>query len=370
MRVKEFRQVFSCVVVGLIALVFPSPAVGQAKPVIQFGVDFSRDTSFMGTCGDQVRVFEFETGKLLREIDTGKYTRAIAFSPAAADLFAAGGDDGILRLWQVGKKEFVREIPGHAGTILSVAFEKSGRYVASASMHSVKGKLEVGQFRLWEIETGKVAQSLDFKESGIQGVSFSGDGKLVAFCRNPRDEVGRVEVYSVQPWKLVTSIKLPAREELETTEFGKAVSLGMTTLFEPDQKRLLVAGGICVRVDPRPYTYACAPTGLLWRADLTEPASAKLLDEPKRGYYHALGLTPDGKRFATGNGLRVREERPQIQMRDVTNGKVLWSVPSEVEPYAVTMTPDGKFVAASERDGVRLLNAKTGETVRVIAAKK
>jgi WD40 repeat protein len=358
------------VVYGLLALLVPAPVAGQPKPVIQFGVAFSSDTAFMGTCGDHVRVFELKTGTLLREIDSEGYTRAIAFSPVAADLFAAGGDDGILRLWHVGKKDFLREFRGHDGMITGIAFEKSGRYVASTSMRSVNGKVALGQFQLREIETGKVVQSLEVKEGWIQGVSFSGDGNRVAFCRNPSEEAGRVEVYSVQPWKLVASVKLPARAELETTEFGKAVPLGMAPLFEPNPKRLLVAGGICVRVDPRPYTFACAPTGLLWRADLAEPASARLLDEPKRGYYRSLSLSPDGKRFATGNGHPTKAEKPQIQLRDVSSGKVLWSVASDLEPFAVSMTPDGEFVATCQRDSVRLLNATTGETVRVIAAKK
>ena len=95
-----------------------------------------------------------------------------------------------------------------------------------------------------------------------------------------------------------------------------------------------------------------------------------MLDEPKRGYYNALGLAPDGKRFATGNGVRFTGQQPQIQMRDVTNGKLLWGVPSDVEPSGVTMSSDGEFVAACQGGGVLLLNAKTGETVRVMAVKK
>jgi hypothetical protein len=177
-------------------------------------------------------------------------------------------------------------------------------------------------------------------------------------------------VYSVQPWKRVTSIKLTAPAELETTEWGKAVPHGMATVLEPDQKNILIAGGICVRVNPAPYEYACAPTGLLWRAELAKPESAKLLDEPKRGYYRTLGLSPDGKRFATGNGVRIKDAKPQVQMRDVSTGKVVWSVVSEVEPFCVTLSPDGEFVATCQPASVRLLSAKTGEAVRVIEAKK
>lgn len=370
MRINKSRQVFSCAVFALIALAFPSPSYGQQRPDIRWAIDFSSDGSMIATCGSHVRVYEFKTGKMLHDID-GKFTYAIAFSPTTPDQFVSGGVDGVLRLWKVGKKDFVREFRGHDGEIWSAAFEKSGRYVASGSVRYQKGKAALGQFRLWEIETGKVVQSVDVKDGGIQGVSFSGDGKLVAFCRNLSTEASSVEVYHVQPWKLASSVKLSAGANLETTKWGKAVPFGVSTRFKPDQKRLLIVGGICVRVDPAPYEYACKTTGLLWRADLGE-ASAKLLDEPQPEYYRSLGITPDGKRFATGNGVNnaILGGKARIQMRDVETGKVLWSVGNDAEPYAVTLSPDGEIVAAGQREGVLLLNAKTGATIRLIAAKK
>ena len=369
MRGNESQRMFTWVAIALIAVAIPAPVAGQPRRAIQWGLDFSCDTSFVGTCGDHVRVYEVKSGKLLRSI-AGRYTRTIAFSPVVPELFAAGGDDGILRLWRVGKKDFVREFRGHGGMIASVAFEKSGRYVASASVRYRKGKSDLGQFRLWDIKTGKSVQALDIKDSGIQGVSFSNDGKLVAFCRNQRDKPCHVDVYRVEPWKLVSSVRLWAEKELEITQFGKAVPLGTATRFEPDQKHVLIAGGICVRVDPRPYKFACRPTGLLWRADLTKAMSPKLLVKPGPGYYRSLGLSPDGKQFATGNGRLSKAEKPLIQMRNATDGKLLWSVASNVEPYGVTMSHDGALVGACQREGVLLVNAKTGETVRLIASEK
>ena len=385
-------QVFSCAVMALIALLLPAPARGQPKvtpivplakgqfnPDIRWAIDFSSDGSLIATCGNYVRVYEVKTGKLVHDIE-GKFTKAIAFnaiafnaiafSPATPNQFVAGGVDGVLSLWQVGKKAVVREFRGHDGVIWSAAVDKSGKYAATGSVRYQEGKAALGQFRLWEIETGKAAQSLDVKDGAIQGVSFSGDGKLVAFCRNMNTDASSVEVYHVQPWKLASSVKLSAGANLETTKWGKAVPFGLSTRFVPDQKRVVVAGGICVRVDPAPYPYACQTTGLLWRADLGE-ASAKLLDEPQPEYYRSLGITPDGKRFATGNGINnaILGGKARIQMRDVETGKTLWSAASDAEPYAVTVSPDGETVAAGQRDGVLLLNAKTGETIRLISAK-
>ncbi len=64
----------------------------------------------------------------------------------------------------------------------------------------------------------------------------------------------------------------------------------------------------------------------------------------------------------------MKSEKPQIEMREVAGGELIWSVPSNVEPYGVAVSPDGKFVASSQRDGVHVLNAETGENVRLAKA--
>lgn len=366
MRSDLPNSTFLWVVWGSAALI-ALPAAGQQRPALQFDLSFSRDGTWLATCGDRVRVYETGTGRRVRELE-GKLTRCVAFSPAAADLLAAGGDDGVLRLWTVGAEDGVREFRGHDGMIVSVAFAGGGRYLASCSTRLRQGKQDLGQFRLWNLETGAAEQSLNVEGSGVQGVSFSSDGGLVALCRNGAAQACQVDLYRVQPWAAVASLKLSAGQALETTAFGQAAPLGMASAFMPGSQRLLVAGGICVRVDAAPYRVGCQPTGLIWAVDLADKPTATPLIQPSRGYFRALGITPDGKRFATGNGQRTPDTRPQIQLRDVADGKLVWSVPTEVEPFGVAVSPDGRLVAACEAATVRLLNSETGETVRVLTA--
>ena len=132
------------------------------------------------------------------------------------------------------------------------------------------------------------------------------------------------------------------------------------------------AGGICVPVSPEeaaPYSFACRMTGLLWGVDLGDPASAKLLDDPRPGYCRSLSLTPDGKRFATGFGsVTVKVTRHFTELRNGSDGKLVWKAEGGVfESYGITISPDGRFVASCEGRDLRLLNAETGATVRTIA---
>jgi WD40 repeat protein len=352
-----------CAVCGLVAVAVPEPARGQKRATFLFGLDFSSDGSLVATCGDRVRVHEVKTGKLVRAIDW-RLTRAVAFSPAAADLFAAGGDDGLVRVWRVGNKDAVLELKGHDGLVASLAFDKAGRLLASGSVRFDKGKSGLGQFRLWDVGTGELVHSLDVKAAGINGISFSADGRLVAFCRNAVAEPA-ADVYRVRAWERVASVRLTAGK-LEGTPFGGA------TLFVGGDKRLIVAGGVCVPATPAeaaPYKGACRPTGLLWGADIGNPGPARLLDDPREDYFQSLAPTPDGKRFVTNGGLTPGRAIHRVEMRDVADGKPVWTAANPGgAAYGVRVSPDGKFVASCAGTGVRVLDAGTGETVRLIPA--
>ena len=95
---------FLCPLVWLPALILsvldsPASAAGQSW-TFRSDIAFSRDASFVGTSGDRVRIYEFKTGVLVREVQ-GQRTDCIAFSPVDQGLFAVAGEDSSLRLWRV-----------------------------------------------------------------------------------------------------------------------------------------------------------------------------------------------------------------------------------------------------------------------------
>src|SRR5436309_518441 len=57
---------------------------------------------------------------------------AVAFSADGA-LLASGGDDEVIRLWDVKTGKLIRKLKGHDDGILGLAFSPDGKLLASAS---------------------------------------------------------------------------------------------------------------------------------------------------------------------------------------------------------------------------------------------
>lgn len=344
--------------------------VAAANPcAVQAQVDFSRDGSLIATCGDRVRVFEVESGRLLREIE-GPATLSIAFSPSVRDLLAVGATDGTIRLWQVGHPDMVRELKGN-GPVGSLEFNADGRFLASGAPGVEGGARDNGQFRLWEVETGNLVKSLDFKNAWIDGVTFSSDGQLVAFCRNLQPEGGTVEVYNVRSAKSIASITLSVGK-MKDNPYGAVTPFGRITRFIPGAQQLVVAGGVGVPLSPEqvaPYKTGCQCTGLLWIADVNAPDSARLLVQPRSGYHRCLDLSPDGKRFAIDTGHPPSPNYQRVELREIGDGKRVWNIPGggdSLSPvFGLRFSPDGKLIAAGVRDKLRLIDAETGRIVRI-----
>jgi WD40 repeat protein len=344
----------------------------KAVRIYPFQVDlaFSHDGALVGTCGDKVRVFDVAAGKLVREVE-GPMTSAIAFSPAVKDLVAAGADDGVVRLFGAGKMGAARELRGHTGAVYSLAFDKAGNLLASGShrpRNDAQNVPDLGQFRLWDVETGKVVRSIEVEDGGVRGVSFSADGKLVTFCRN----IGlagaepTVDVYRVAPWEKVAAVTLPAGEV-------RRAPFGLVTRFLPDGKRLLVGGGVCVPVNPAeaaPYKSGCRTMGLLWSVDLGAKPTAKVLDGPRPGYYFAVGLSPDGARYATNGDPVPNSGSNRVEVRETDGDRTVWASGSASDCRGIAFSPDGKFVTHLRHGDIRLLDPKTGGHVRTIECPK
>ena len=212
-----------------------------------------------------------------------------------------------------------------------------------------------------EIESGDVVKTLVVTGGKIWGVSFSADGKFIAFCRTIQGKKCFAEVYELSTWQPLVSVRVAAEKSVRVNQWGRAGAVGRITRFTPDGNHLLVAGGICIRANPHGYRYACQPTQLLWRVDLNPPSSQRLYFDRTRGSGTCIAVSPDGKYVVVGNG--------PIERWDVLTGKQMWKRDGG---NGVAITPDGKHVVVSAHgeEGVAVLDAKTGKTIRKISDAK
>lgn len=77
---------------------------------------------------------------------------SVALSPADDNIACSGGEDDTAWLWKVDSGEDVYQFEGHGDSVIDVAFNCDGKYVATAGMD--------GKVIVWTTADGKEAVSL------------------------------------------------------------------------------------------------------------------------------------------------------------------------------------------------------------------
>jgi WD40 repeat protein len=136
------------------------------------GAALSADGKLVASAGEQVRIWERETGKPKKSIAVKGGATAVAFSPDGK-LIASVGRDRIVHLFDVEKGESVKELKGHKNPLAAVAFSPDGKLLASGDVQAT--------IRIWDVQTGNELKVIDNK-SGTEALTlaFSPDSKSLA----------------------------------------------------------------------------------------------------------------------------------------------------------------------------------------------
>lgn len=144
---------------------------------------FSPDGKQVVTAGDcerPVRVWDVNSGNLVRELDAGNgghTARSAAFSADGRRIIAVGRD-GLPRIWESSNGRIVAMLRGHDNTfgVQNAAFSPDGRFVVTASADK--------SVRVWDAATGR--EILVIRGQGFfHSASFGPDGsRIVASSEN------------------------------------------------------------------------------------------------------------------------------------------------------------------------------------------
>jgi WD40 repeat protein len=279
---------------------------------------FSPDGTKLAAVGAEGRLALFEVGDG-REVNTwgvsAKTLLAVAFSPDGKHLAVAGTDGVILLVdWQSGKR--AGQLEGHSLRVSALAFTPDGKALASAS--------DDRTVRFWERTTGQEICRIRDALIEYHGLAFSRDGKQLATVGAAFDKDGRG----------------PAEERLQIWE-----TAALTQWFQqrPDAKQIkqLVAN-----LDDKSFTVRQkASQDLTNLGPLVEPAlKDALAGKP------SLEMT-----------RRIEELLDRLKQGPPPPGEQLHTLTAGELVRGISLTPDGKTLAAAERDGIRFWDARSGK---------
>ena len=248
---------------------------------------------------------------------------SLAFSPDSA-LLASCGEDDTVRLWDMKTNKLHRTFTGHKGDVFSVAFSQDGKTVASSSKESV---------RLWRTKGEEDLRSI-VTHTAILDVAFSPDGKTLA-SGGYYDRGTTVRLWETAMGK---HIRLLHSEE---GEMDSVESIA----FSPDGRTLAVGWG----------------TGGISLSDTKTDALPQYLDGHHRWEVLSLAFSPDSALLASCG------EDDTVRLWDMKTNKLHRTFTGHKgDVFSVAFSQDGKTVASSSKESVRLWRTKGEEDLRSI----
>ncbi|MCP4673916.1 MAG: TIR domain-containing protein [Deltaproteobacteria bacterium] len=173
----------------------------------------TEDKIAIGYYGTKVRIISVPQGKTILEINaTRQKTDALDFSPRG-DLLAVSEYNGT-KLIDLSSGSIVLELVGHRNRIKTASFSNKGKLFASGG--------DDRAVIIWDVKTGKLVKTLTVSTGRVRVLAFSRDDKYLAAAGG-----GSLSIWETKNWGLVhTDHETPGIQTLLFSGDGSRIAIG------------------------------------------------------------------------------------------------------------------------------------------------
>jgi len=329
---------------------------------------------------------------------------AVTFHPTE-NIVASGGDDNLIKLWDIATASQVRVLSGHTGAVVRLDFNSDGSRLVSSSVDDTlandRNDTVDRTIRVWNTQTGE-QQLLINPESGfVRALDFSNNDQMIAMGVWDSGNSGTARIYDANTGEEIRRL-FAHTTPLTDVRFNKDDTQLVTTAWDNVMRIWDIERGVelnsFVGFDGRLLSATFSPDGehiaittgnvgdniatersdssSIWIWDIT-PRDQQSVYRGHNDWLWTADISPDGTLAASGSGpLRLPDNATGEQLAQIDTSVHIWNIETGetihiLEAHgntvdSVLFLPDGNRLLSAGWDGLLILwDIETGERIQL-----